>query len=192
MNANFGEELVYWYLRLNGFFLINNFVLHQNSEGRTSDADLLAVRLPYVYEETGGRLEDWDPLLLSYFEPGKTIGIICEVKTGLNFNTNKIFQDYNVNKSVQRIGFTSNELDYQEIFDNSMVSFGDYQIAKLLVTRKLDNPKSDCLHIKMVHIRSFLRERMHKYMDRKLGNRMFFSSSLLQYLIWDESLKMNR
>ncbi|MBY7737111.1 hypothetical protein QYF52_00380 [Paenibacillus polymyxa] len=192
MNANFGEELVYWYLRLNGFFLINNFVLHQNSEGRTSDADLLAVRLPYVYEETGGRLEDWDPLLLSYFEPGKTIGIICEVKTGLNFNTNKIFQDYNVNKSVQRIGFTSNELDYQEIFDNSMVSFGDYQIAKLLVTRKLDNPKSDCLHIKMVHIRSFLRERMHKYMDRKLGDRMFFSSSLLQYLIWDESLKMNR
>lgn len=192
MNANFGEELVYWYLRLNGFFLINNFVLHQNSEGRTSDADLLAVRLPYVYEETGGRLEDWDPLLLSYFEPGKTIGIICEVKTGLNFNTNKIFQDYNVNKSVQRIGFTSNELDYQEIFDNSMVSFGDYQIAKLLVTRKLHNPKSDCLHIKMVHIRSFLRERMHKYMDRKLGDRMFFSSSLLQYLIWDESLKMNR
>ncbi|AJE50923.1 hypothetical protein NS115_05195 [Paenibacillus jamilae] len=192
MNANFGEELVYWYLRLNGFFLINNFVLHLNSEGRTSDADLLAVRLPYVYEETGGRLEDWDPLLLSYFEPGKTIGIICEVKTGLNFNTNKIFQDYNVNKSVQRIGFTSNELDYQEIFDNSMVSFGDYQIAKLLVTRKLHNPKSDCLHIKMVHIRSFLRERMHKYMDRKLGDRMFFSSSLLQYLIWDESLKMNR
>ncbi|MDN4084333.1 hypothetical protein [Paenibacillus polymyxa] len=192
MNANFGEELVYWYLRLNGFFLINNFVLHQNSEGRTSDADLLAVRLPYVYEETGGRLEDWDPLLLSYFEPGKTIGIICEVKTGLNFNTNKVFQDYNVNKSVQRIGFTSNELDYQEIFDNSMVSFGDYQIAKLLVTRKLHNPKSDCLHIKMVHIRSFLRERMHKYMDRKLGDRMFFSSSLLQYLIWDESLKMNR
>ncbi|MDP1510081.1 hypothetical protein L8C07_19055 [Paenibacillus sp. CMAA1739] len=192
MNANFGEELVYWYLRLNGFFIINNFVLHQNSEGRTSDADLLAVRLPYVYEETGGRLEDWDPLLFSYFEPGKTIGIICEVKTGLNFNTNKIFQDYNVNKSVQRIGFTSNELDYQEIFDNSMVSFGDYQIAKLLVTRKLDNPKSDCLHIKMVHIRSFLRERMHKYMDRKLGDRMFFSSSLLQYLIWDESLKMNR
>jgi len=192
MNANFGEELVYWYLRLNGFFLINNFVLHHNNEGRTSDSDLLAVRLPHVYEETGGRQEDWDPLLLSHFDSGKIMGIICEVKSGLRFDTNKIFQDFNVKKSVQRIGFTSNELDYQEIYHNSMVSFGDYQIAKLLVTRKIHNPKNDCLHIKMVHIRNFLRKRMHKYMDRKLGDRMFFSSSLLQYLIWDESLKMNR
>ena len=27
---NFAEELVYWYLRLNGFFPITNFVLHRD------------------------------------------------------------------------------------------------------------------------------------------------------------------
>ena len=26
---NFAEQLVYWYLRLNGYFPITNFVLHQ-------------------------------------------------------------------------------------------------------------------------------------------------------------------
>jgi hypothetical protein len=25
---NYGETLTYWYLRLNGFFLLRNFVLH--------------------------------------------------------------------------------------------------------------------------------------------------------------------
>lgn len=58
MDRNFGEELVYWYLRLNGFFIINNFVLHHDTASRTSDADLLAVRFPYVYEDIGGREED--------------------------------------------------------------------------------------------------------------------------------------
>lgn len=26
---NYGETLAYWYLRLNGFFLLNNFVVHR-------------------------------------------------------------------------------------------------------------------------------------------------------------------
>ena len=29
---NFAEQLVYWYLRLNGFFPITNFVLHHGAE----------------------------------------------------------------------------------------------------------------------------------------------------------------
>lgn len=76
---NYGEELAYWYLRLNGFFTINNFVLHHNREGRTSDADILAVRFPYVYEEVGGRDEDWDDQLVGRFNKDKIVGLICEV-----------------------------------------------------------------------------------------------------------------
>ena len=58
---NYGETLAYWYLRFNGFFLIQNFVLHPLADGEGSDkqaADivLLAVRFPYVYEETGGQI----------------------------------------------------------------------------------------------------------------------------------------
>lgn len=60
---NFAEELAYWYLRLNGFFLLQNFILHHLGEGPqrgTADSDLLAIRFPYVYEQIGGREQDWD------------------------------------------------------------------------------------------------------------------------------------
>jgi hypothetical protein len=53
---NYGETLTYWYLRLNGFIPMRNFVLHRaNIEGQAAaDTDLLAVRFPHVYEEIGG------------------------------------------------------------------------------------------------------------------------------------------
>ncbi len=68
---NYGETLVYWYLRFNGFFLIQNFVLHpladsEGSDKQAADSDLLAVRFPYVYEETGGQPDDWDPRLRTW------------------------------------------------------------------------------------------------------------------------------
>ena len=58
---NYGEELAYWYQRLNGFFPLSNFVVHRSASIQyTSDVDALAVRPPHVYEEVGGRPEDWD------------------------------------------------------------------------------------------------------------------------------------
>jgi hypothetical protein len=76
LSNNYGEELAYWYLRLNGFFTINNLVLHHNSEGRTSDADILAERFPYVHEEVGGGEGDWDDSLLRNFNDNKTIAFV--------------------------------------------------------------------------------------------------------------------
>jgi hypothetical protein len=45
------EKLTYWYLRLNGFLTIQNFIVHPDtgSEQRT-DADILGVRFPYRAE----------------------------------------------------------------------------------------------------------------------------------------------
>jgi hypothetical protein len=45
------EKLAYWYFRLNGFFPIENFVVHPTRHGgQRTDADLLAVRFPYRAE----------------------------------------------------------------------------------------------------------------------------------------------
>lgn len=67
---NYAETLAYWYLRLNGFFPLKNFVLHssrreerlgregaEQNEGYIpgADCDLIAVRFPHVYEEIGGQ-----------------------------------------------------------------------------------------------------------------------------------------
>jgi hypothetical protein len=45
------EKVAYWYLRLNGFLQIENFVIHPGRcVGQRTDADLLAVRFPYRAE----------------------------------------------------------------------------------------------------------------------------------------------
>ncbi|TDL47397.1 hypothetical protein E2R60_29900 [Paenibacillus dendritiformis] len=193
MDRNFGEELVYWYLRLNGFFIINNFVLHHDTASRTSDADLLAVRFPYVYEDIGGREEDWDATLLSHFPKGSIIGLICEVKTGLNFNRENIFCESNLYKALGRFGFISGLNSYiRELSMSSKIEVENYQVSKVLFSRKKVSPRTDCIHIKLVHVKQFIKNRMTKYMDRKLADRMFFPSSLLQYIIWEENLRENR
>jgi hypothetical protein len=84
---NFGETLAYWYLRLNGFLLLQNFVLHRNASTieHSADADLLAVRFPNVYEEIGGHADDWDTEKFARWGfdlVQQVIGLIVEVKTG--------------------------------------------------------------------------------------------------------------
>lgn len=45
------EKVAYWYFRLNGFFQIENFVVHPGRYGaQRTDADLLAVRFPFRAE----------------------------------------------------------------------------------------------------------------------------------------------
>jgi hypothetical protein len=191
---NYGEELVYWYLRLNGFFLLDNFVLHQsNSIGdRTSDTDILAVRFPYVTEETGGASDDWDSRLFNNFARTSIIGLICEVKTGVNFSPQNIFRPSNVEKALRRLGFLS---DYRGLSDqlhnNAIISSGQFEIGKVLFSRKRTNPCENCLHIKLLDVNNFIKRRFAKYCDRKFGDRMFFPSSLMQYIIWEEERKRN-
>jgi hypothetical protein len=45
------EKVAYWYFRLNGFFQIENFIIHPTRRGgQRTDADLLAVRFPFRAE----------------------------------------------------------------------------------------------------------------------------------------------
>ncbi|OAS17748.1 hypothetical protein [Paenibacillus oryzisoli] len=186
---NYGEELVYWYLRLNGFFLIDNFVLHKDNLNRTSDSDLLAVRFPYVHEEVGGRADDWDSRLFENLHKDKILGLICEVKTG-SFNENDLFKEHNIQKAFGRFGFIQ---DYDKA-SRELLEFGkfetdNYQVKKLLVSRKKEVVSEEYIHISLIQIRKFISNRIRKYQDRKFGDRMFFPSSLLQYMIWEEQLK---
>ncbi|MBI3934561.1 MAG: hypothetical protein HY316_07685 [Acidobacteria bacterium] len=55
------ERLVYWYLRLNGFLTIENFVVHPERSGsQRTDADILAVRFRNRKELFVNPMED-DP-----------------------------------------------------------------------------------------------------------------------------------
>jgi hypothetical protein len=53
------EQLAYWYLRLNGFLTIRNFIVHPDagSDQRT-DVDILGVRFPYRAELSPHDMKD--------------------------------------------------------------------------------------------------------------------------------------
>jgi len=137
---NYAEEYAYWYFRLNGFFPISNFVIHKSAKiAHSSDCDILSVRLPYVYEEIGGKDKDWDKRIVEYFDLSKTIGIICEVKTG-RYREDELFSLSNLRYCIGRLGFVPvQEIDglSEYLYGKNIVNINDhFQIAKILIAEK--------------------------------------------------------
>lgn len=190
---NFAEQLGYWYLRLNGFLPLPNFVLHHEyNHHRTSDADIIAVRFPHVYEATGGQPSDWDPRFedwgLRLTE--ETIGLIIEVKSGEwqhdNLRDHLAARHWRVPYAVRRLGmFTAdNAADVGDALrQQSIVRHQGFAVAKLLISTT-DCPGQQWLHLRLEEATKFIRERMTKYADRKLSDRLFFDGDLIQFLAW--------
>jgi len=78
------EKVAYWYFRLNGFFQIENFVVHPERRGsQRTDADLLAVRFPFRAERL---FDDPNDIMTDDVESLSLSGdlidvVIAEVKT---------------------------------------------------------------------------------------------------------------
>lgn len=192
---NYGEEITYWYLRLNGFFPITNFVVHRSTRvEHSADIDLLAVRPPFVYEEVGGCPRDWDPWLVDYLGLDRFIGVICEVKTG-DYDPSKLFRPNYVEYALGRLGFVPRE-HIQEAFDVlkecPVVELPDGNIVfKLLVTN--GEPETDiCFALSLNQVEDFIVERVRRYPKEKYADRMFFSSELFQHTIHRVRRERNR
>lgn len=72
------EKLAYWYLRLNGFLTITNFVIHPDlGRGQRTDVDILGCRFPFRQELLENSMLDDELVILS--EEKITI-VIAEVK----------------------------------------------------------------------------------------------------------------
>lgn len=53
------ERLAYWYLRLNGYLLLENFIIHHDvSSNQETDADLLGVRFQHRAENLNNPMHD--------------------------------------------------------------------------------------------------------------------------------------
>jgi hypothetical protein len=75
------EQLGYWYLRLNGFLTIPNFVVHPDvGRNQETDVDIIGVRFPYRAENLQYPMRD-DAHFTSKGE--KSFIAITEVKAGL-------------------------------------------------------------------------------------------------------------
>src|SRR5260370_1616652 len=177
---NYGETLTYWYLRLNGFFLLRNFVLHPpyESEGtnnQAADSDLLAVRFPHVYEDIGGQPDDWDSRFRTwgFYLEEDVIGLIIEVKTSPNANRSEIrensFNRSRIKQAVQRMGMFKLE-DTEDIVDELWSTAvttkrGPYRLGKLLFSQR--PVRGVWLNIKLQEAEQFSTDRLQKYSELK-------------------------
>lgn len=188
--SNYGEELEYWYLRLNGFFPITNFVIHRDetrTDSYNADADIVAIRPPNVYEDVGGAPHDWDDELRKHFDFDKTIGLICEVKTG---DVEYIFTAPSVQYTVSRLGFDMSRQEKVDFLETPKMLIGErHQIGKLLIANSLPRRYRRIPFIPLEHARTFIRERMRTYIDAKYSARFFFNSTLIQEIIWEVNLE---
>ncbi len=85
------EDLAHWYLRLNGFFTITNFVVHPTRRGsQLTDGDIVGIRFPYRAEFPDGpgadegifkRLQDHPYFLIAEVKRG-----VCELNTSWREN----------------------------------------------------------------------------------------------------------
>lgn len=74
------ENLAYWYLRLNGFLTITNFVVHPDrGRDQRTDVDVLGIRFPYREELVEDTVID-DPAIAPNL--GKPYLILAEVTAG--------------------------------------------------------------------------------------------------------------
>lgn len=184
---NYGEKIAYWYLRLNGFFLLNNFVTHRTQENAyASDIDLLGIRLPHVFEEVGGQDDDWHQQLMDVLDPTIPTGVLCEVKTGAFQNVDLFKAEY-VQYAVDRFGFAPRLSEHiQDILNNRVHTFEingtRFQILKVLVSNTPTN-RGDLLQLDLQAARQFLKDRINKYKREKWQDRLLFDCDLLGNLI---------
>ncbi|XQM36836.1 Nucleotidyltransferase [Cupriavidus sp. H19C3] len=179
---NSSEELVYWYLRLNGFFPLTNFVVHRHPAAQhRSDIDVLAVRFPHVFEEVGGQPVDWDPFLTDRLPFEQVVAVICEVKTGA-FDQERIFRAEQVKPAVARLGIWSRarvDSIAEQLHTEASVVSPEGVVCKLLVTEETSESKS-YLNRTVPDLETFIDERIARYPFEKYGSRMFFSAGLFQ------------
>lgn len=187
---NFAEEIAYMYFRLNGFFLLDNYVTHAGEQEIRShaDSDLLGIKPSKVCEQIGLQgNKDVDFKLRELLGEYDFAGVICEVKGGEN-NTWTLAEN-RILPCLHRMGLLNREeIGQAEIVLKAYNSYTSkdsrIRILKIVATN-YPNPeeiKTKWSHIPLVNMINFIEERAKKYPQKRRGWN-FYSSNLFQYLI---------
>lgn len=199
---NFAEAWAYWYLRLNGFFLIRSFVVHRPDKNYKADIDVLAIRPRHVYEVFGGQPEDWDARFDTWglgldTASGawlRTVGLTVEVKAG-GFEKKDIkegfFGPLRISEAVGRLGLAEPAVRDDvsaSLADSAVYSSPDgaWTIGKLLVYEPTRSPSlkdQPILSLPVLDAKAFVKARMMKYQEAKSPAFEMFPSELVQDLL---------
>jgi hypothetical protein len=183
---NYGEDVAYWYLRLNGFFPLSNFVLHPvQADEFQGDVDILAVRPPFVSETIGGQEDDFDPQLFEGLNRQHWIGVISEVKTGAPRAGHRVFRHDHVRAAVRRLGFfpppVADDVE-QRLRVASHETVDGISVLKLLIGGAAwQQPSHRTVSLEAAE--NFIDVRATKYVREKHRDRMYFPLGVFQYAI---------
>lgn len=186
---NYGETLATWYLRLNGFFPLRNFILHRGEfSPHTSDCDLLALRFPHVFEEIGGQVGDWDAARFQTWglKLDQPIALLVQVKTGNASRTDAgAFDPPKLRMALRRVGLW-NQTEVEDcvaaLQSAPVVSDSKAQVAKLLVASNAQVLDERYRTLALSEALSFIRGRFATYRQTKQADRLFFNDELIQFL----------
>jgi len=186
------EDLVLWYLRLNGFFTIKNFVVHpEKGPNQKTDIDALAIRLPHRAE---GLTEDCemvdDPIVLSISNDIRPLILIAEVKKGpckLN-NTWENREKKNMERILKAIGCTpkeNNQIVADALYDVGIYR-GDYTISLICFGNREDielkSRRPAITQILWDDVLGFIYDRFKKYTIRKSSHGQWDDTG---HRLWD-------
>lgn len=176
--------------------MLENYVLHNVGEGQqrgTADADLLAIRFPYVYEKVGGQNKDWNKEKFSEwgFDIEKDhLALIIEVKSGENVRKDEVensFSPERLKTALYRFGIFPREnvhCIHKNLLKQKYVRESSWIIAKIAVTE--DKKEGNWLNITLKEIDDFITKRIEHYLHDKYADRMYFPSILIQYIAWKD------
>ncbi len=193
------EKVAYWYLRLNGFFQMENFIVHPKTrDSQRTDADLIGVRFPYRAEHRYDNPErvmqdDVDCLGLSQ----DTVEVvIVEVKAKQRCSLNGPWSNsdrQNVQRVLVAIGCLSGEeieAAAKAIYETGLYEMTDSGIRVRLVaigleiSEELAESHSSVVQVTWPQIFGFIGARLHEYRSQKRDVKQWDSQiKLLQTLV---------
>ena len=120
------ERFVRWYLRFNGYFTIENFIVHAGDDqsrisdekiGSHTETDILAVRMPYSKEVTGKLfIANHEPLVNNITD--RVDIVVAEVKTKNSNKPNRVWKSedlFPIQYLVRFIGHYKHESQIGEV-----------------------------------------------------------------------------
>jgi hypothetical protein len=185
--ANFAERIAYWYMRLNGCLLLENYVNHRRPDIAPSDTDLLAVRLRYTQLrvwEGPPQVDDWSARF-GVDVTESSLALVVQAKGG-GGDPARAFTEDRLTDAVQRIG----ALDPGAARDvvNALrearhAASGGWLLLKLVI-----GPTGvDCAHhVSLDEAHQFVRARFRDY-PRKRSDWHHFPDPIVQLIAWEET-----
>lgn len=187
------ETVAYWYLRLNGFLLLKNFLVHGDRSGYTrTDIDHLGVRFKHRCEHLRDPMKDDDWIE----QKDSTIVVFCEVKRGADgFNDAWFSKDRKMMESfLALVGLIPQGT---EAWQNAVVDlyehgaaqvFPEQIITLLLINEDPEGIVSDipprAKNISLSHALEFIHRRFDRYSSIKTDHGQWNASGTRLWNLW--------